>query len=461
MTLLAVIAGCGAPAGRGVGSQPPPVVLTLANANHDHAFLEPFAESASVATGGTVTIAFEDEVYKGEADAESRIVEDVATGAFDLGWVAPRPWHDRGIRAFDALIAPFLIDSYALQAAVLESDLVDEMLAGLDGTALVGLGIAPGPLRRMAMAELALGGPDSLDGKVVAVGDSAIARMTFEQLGATTFSLSSGGTLGPVDATEAQLGAILGNGYHRDLPEIALDLVVWPRPIIFFANRAAFDALTDEQQTGIRSAADQFGSVALTAARDEDTSAATDLCADGARLTVVGEEARLAWVAAVQPVYDELATDDATASVLERIAELKAQIDAPATTAACDLVEPSPSTAPTDGSSDVGFPDGTYQASISAAEMQAFWEANDTPLELRERCPCEFEFTLEDGVWTGDDGSTWMPSFFGDRLSLADREGEFTLRWRYDPESEEVSFSVLDGEFLKSHFEPKPFRRVH
>jgi TRAP-type C4-dicarboxylate transport system substrate-binding protein len=460
MTLLALIAGCGAQTGRGVGSQPAPVVLTLANANHDHAFLQPFAEAVSVATDGTVTIAFEDEVYKGEADAESRIVEDVVTGTFDLGWVAPRPWHDRGITAFDALMAPFLIDSYALQAAVLEGNLADEMLAGLDGTGLVGLGIAPGPLRRMATAGVPLDSPSSIAGTVVAVHDSGVARMTFEELGATTVSLSSGGALGSAEALEQQLGSILGNGYHRDLPEIALDLVVWPRPIIFFANQAAFDALTDEQRIGIRTAADQFASVALTAAQDEDTSAARDLCADGAHLTVVGEEARLAWVAAVQPVYDELAMDETTASVLERIADLKTQTAAPAATAPCDLAEASPSAAP-GGSSDVGFPDGTYQATISAAEIQTFWEANDTPQEWREPCPCEFEFTLEDGVWTGDDGSTWMPSFFGDRLSLADREGEFTLRWRYDPESEEVSFSVLDGEFLKSHFEPKPFRRVH
>jgi TRAP-type C4-dicarboxylate transport system substrate-binding protein len=460
MTLLAVLAGCGTQTGRGVGSQPAPVVLTFANANHDHAFLQPFAEAVSVATDGTVTIAFEDEVYKGDADAESRIVEDVVSGGFDLGWVAPRPWHDRGVTAFDALMAPFLIDSYPLQAAVLAGDLADEMLAGLDGTGLIGVGIAPGPLRRMASSGVPLDAPGSIAGGVVAVHDSGVARMTFEALGATTVSLSSGGALGSADALEQQLGSILGNGYHRDLAEIAVDLVVWPRPIIIFANEAAFDRLTEQQRAGIRTAADQFASVALTSAQDEDMAAARDLCADGAHLTVVGEDARQAWIAAVQPVYDELATDQTTASALERISDLKSQTVAPAEASACDVAEGSPSAPPPVGSSDVGFPDGTYQATITAAEMETFWEVHNTPPEWREPCPCEFEFTLENGVWTGDDGSTWMPSFFGDRLSLADREGEFTLRWRYDPASEEVSFSVLDGDFLRTHFEPKPFRRV-
>ena len=120
--------------------------------------LEPFAEAVATSTGGTVTIQFEDEVHAGETAYESAIIDDVAAGSFDLGWVAPRPWHAKGVTTFDALMAPFLVDSYALQRAVLESDLEREMLAGLDGTGLVGLGILPGPMRRVAMAEGRLSG---------------------------------------------------------------------------------------------------------------------------------------------------------------------------------------------------------------------------------------------------------------------------------------------------------------
>ena len=568
VTLLVVTAACSAQTGRGVGSQPASMVLTLANGNDGHEFLQPFADAVSVATDGTVTIEFQDGAHRGEANYETQIVDDVVKGVYDLGWVAPRPWHDRGITTFDAIMAPFLIDSYALQGAVLEGDLTDQMLAGLDGTGLVGLGIAPGPLRRMATAGIALDAADSLAGKVVAIHDSAIARMTFEQLGATTVSLPSGGTLGAVDALEQQLDSILGNRYHEDLPEVAVDLAVWPRPIILFANKARFDALSDEQRAGIRSAADQFASLALTAAEGEDTSAVRDLCADGAKLILAGAEVRAALLAAVQPVYDELARDQTTAAMLERIAALKTQTAAPAATASCATAEASPTTAPGGGfpegiyearlscadleaywaghptpadqrfpcplvmgftledgewvesygeswdysffgdhvqlgdftmrwtwdgehltfseveggtpgdaqawttkpfvklespsTPEVGFPDGTYQATISGDEMQAFWEANDVPLDAREPCPCEFEFTLEDSVWTGGDGSTWMPSFFGDRLTLADREGEFTLRWRYDPQTEEVTFSDVDGGIdLKMYFAAKPFDRVN
>ena len=114
----------------------------------------------------------------------------------------------------------------------------------------------------------------------------------------------------------------------------------------------------------------------------------------------------------------------------------------------------------------VGFPDGTYRAQISAEEMETFWEAHDVPVGLREPCPCDREFTLRDGVWTGEDGSLWEPSFFGDKLTLADPEGAFTLRWRFDPQVEEVTIVEVDAgggdeeAHLESVFMVKPFDLV-
>jgi TRAP-type C4-dicarboxylate transport system substrate-binding protein len=569
---LILIGACAAPTGRGVGSQPASVVLTFANSGHEHQYLEPFADAASLATDGTVKIEFKDQVHKSEPAYETKIIDDVVKGDYDLGWVAPRPWHDKGVMSFDALMAPFLIDTYALQAAVLGGDLEDQMLAGLDGSGLVGLGIAPGPLRRIATDGIALDGPESLAGKVVAINDSAIARMTFEGLGATTVSIPGGGALGDAVAVEQQFGSILGNRYHHDLGDVVADLALWPRPLILFANQSAFQALSDAQQDGLRAAADQYASWSLADAEAEDESAIRDLCADGANLVVAGAEARAALLAAVQPVYVELAKDAPTKAFLDRIADLKAATAAPAAAASCAMAEASPTAAsrggfpdgiyearlscaeleafwadhPTpaemrfpcpmvmgftlDGDSwvenygekwnfsflgdhvelgdftmrwtfdgkqltfsdmvggapghaqawttkpftkldkspipDVGFPDGTYVAQISSDEMRAFWEANDVPLDMRVPCPCESRFSLENGVWTGDDGSTWTPSFFGNHLTLTDREGEFTLRWRFDPQVEEVTFSDVEAPEgdrigLEMFFKVKAFDRVN
>ncbi len=148
-----VVTACGAPPGRGVGSQPASIVLTLANGNHGNECCSRSRKPSRRRQAGRSRSDFEDGVHTGEPAYESAIIDDVAAGTYDLAWVAPRPWHAKGVTTFDALMAPFLVDSYALQQAVLESDLEQDMLAGLEGTGLVGLGVLPGPLRRIAMAD--------------------------------------------------------------------------------------------------------------------------------------------------------------------------------------------------------------------------------------------------------------------------------------------------------------------
>ena len=386
-------------------------------------------------TGGTVTIEFEDGVHAGEPAYESAIIDDVAAGTYDLAWVAPRPWHAKGVTSFDALMAPFLVDSYALQQAVLESDLEQEMLAGLEGTGLVGLGILPGPLRRVAMAEGAFRAPGDLRGKLVGIGDSKIAAMTFEALGATTKTLPSGAVLDGEDAVEQQLGSVVGNRYHKDLPHVTVDLALWPRPVILFANKARFDTLSSEQQTALRGVAKQLVASTTEAVEAEDASALATLCADDADLVVAGDDAKAGLLTAVGPVYDELKKDAATASMMERIAEMKAGIPASASIAAC----PGPSASPAPQTAG-GFPEGTYEARLSCDELEAYWAAHpELPVEDRFPCPFVMGFTLKDDTLVENYGERWKFSFFGDHVQL----GNFTMRWSWD--GKQVTFSEIDG----------------
>ena len=572
LTVALVGAACAVAPGRGVGSQPASIVLSVANGNHDHVALEPFADAVATSTGGTVTLRFEDAAHGGDPAYESAIIDDVAAGTYDLAWVAPRPWHAKGVTTFDALMAPFLVDSYALQQAVLDSDLQRDMLAGLDGTGLVGLGILPGPMRRVAMAEGGFRAPGDLRGKRIGIGDSAIAAMTFETLGATTTTLPSGAVLRGEDAVEQQLGSVVGNRYQKDLPHVTVDVALWPRPMILFANKGRFDSLSVEQQAALRGAAKPLVASTTAAVEAEDVSAVAELCADAADLVIAGDDAKAALMTAVRPVYDELKKDAKTASMLDRIAEMKAGI--PATTSIVTCPSPSGSPGPQtaggfpegtyearlscdelkaywaahpelpvedrspcpvvmgftlkdntlienygerwkfsffgdhiqlgnftlrwswDGQQltfseiqggeegdeqawtakpfvkledpttpAVGFPDGTYVAQISAEELQAYWDAHDVPIDQRVACPCEREFSLRDGVWTGDDGSLWEPSFFGDKLTLTDRIGSFTVRWKFDPQLEEVTFVDVEAgggaeeRDLTNFFTVKPFDR--
>ena len=182
--LVAASLVAGACESRGVGEQPSTTTLTFANALVEHPELEPFANEVARLSKGSLEITFEDQ-DDADINAEAALIDDVVAGRFDMGWVAQRPWPALGVRSFDALVAPLLIDSYELQAAVLADPLADEMLAGLEGRGIVGLGIVPGPLRYLAAKDRPFITPDALEGVTVGVDDTVIAHEMVKALGAT------------------------------------------------------------------------------------------------------------------------------------------------------------------------------------------------------------------------------------------------------------------------------------
>ena len=64
-------------------------------------------------------------------DAEQQVVRAVAAGKVDLGWAGARVFDTMGVTSFQALQAPMLIDSYALEQAVRERHARPDA-AGLD-----------------------------------------------------------------------------------------------------------------------------------------------------------------------------------------------------------------------------------------------------------------------------------------------------------------------------------------
>ena len=66
----------------------------------------------------------------------------------DLGWVGTRVFDTMGVKSFQALTAPMLVDSYALENAVIESGITDQMMEGLDELDVVGLAVLADGLRK-------------------------------------------------------------------------------------------------------------------------------------------------------------------------------------------------------------------------------------------------------------------------------------------------------------------------
>ena len=94
-------------------------------------------------------------------DAEQQVVRAVAAGKADLGWAGARVFDTMGVSSFQALQAPMLIDSYALEQAVAASDTPGQMLQGLTKVGVRGLGVLGDGLRKpIAVKQPMLGAAD-------------------------------------------------------------------------------------------------------------------------------------------------------------------------------------------------------------------------------------------------------------------------------------------------------------
>ena len=133
------------------GGGGPPVELRLADTNGELDFapaVEYFVRRVEQLSGGDLRIEVVNEWGDYASDAEQQVVRGVAGGEVDLGWAGTRVFDTLGVKSFQALTAPMLVDSYRLENAVIESGITEQMMNELDELDVVGLGVLPDGLRK-------------------------------------------------------------------------------------------------------------------------------------------------------------------------------------------------------------------------------------------------------------------------------------------------------------------------
>lgn len=98
-----------------------------------------FADALAERSGGALTAEFQYECCGRNADNEQTLLEQVLSGEAELGWVGVRAFAQTGTMAFEPLITPLLIRSYAAEQTAIESDVANGVLAQLEPLGLVGL----------------------------------------------------------------------------------------------------------------------------------------------------------------------------------------------------------------------------------------------------------------------------------------------------------------------------------
>ncbi len=339
LAVAAVIAtGCGAEStgsGGSVATAVPAesdeaVVLRLANSYGELDQLPAvayFVDRVEELSGGEIVITVADSYGNFTPDVEGRIVSHVATGDMDLGWVGSRVFDTIGVKSLEALTAPMLVDSYALQYAIIESGMTDEMLRSLDDVGVVGLGVLADGLRKPIGINGPIVGPADWAGIGFGTYTSEVQEQTIRALGATPAQV-----FGP--RREAAIlddtigGFEMGLLIYQDpkwvelAPYVTVNVNLWPQMDVLIASPDGIETLTDEQRGWLQEAAADAASRSGALA-DTETAAVEVACESGARFAEASDANVAALRDMLAPVYAELESDPHTKMFIEQIQALK------------------------------------------------------------------------------------------------------------------------------------------
>jgi TRAP-type C4-dicarboxylate transport system substrate-binding protein len=423
-----------------------PRVLTMAQPNAIlGSQLTGLADEVSRRSAGTLQIEFESSWRIGETKYEAATIDDVKAGKVDMAWVGARVFDTVGVNSLEALVAPMLIDSYDLQRAVFDAGIPEQMLDGLKEIGLVGIGVLPGPMRKMLGVSKPFLRPADFAGAVIGTQDSAVAAQTMMAVGATPLAVPSSAQLAGLDGYEQALPSIAGNKYEAVAGFVTANLNLWPRPLVIIMGSNAFKSLTPDQQTILHEATAAAIPGALADSRTEDTDAARTLCRNGMTLAVASHGDLSDLRAAFQPVYQQLGSHPATKEYLDEIQNLKQKLAAAPEDPEC------PTTEPANSSSANGFPSGTYDTTVSASDYSEQcitdmnMDKNGIPSKSRQRATFNKGSVQLFGEVNGAMEAGYIGTYevFRDRVTFTDPGGTFSARWSADANT--LTFTEFDG----------------
>ena len=399
-----------------------PVVLRLANTNGQLDFtpaVADFVRRVDDLSDGALRIKVVNDWGDLGTDAEQQVVKDVSAGRIDLGWVGTRVFDTMGVGSFRALTAPMLIDSYALENAVIESGVTDTMMEGLDDLDVVGLGVLPDGLRRPIGVAGPIRGPADWQGITFGTLSSNGQAEAIRALGAT-----------PVRAGRSDRDEKLENGtmqgfetsvwvhqhnptLGRLAPYVTSNVALWPQMDVLLATPARLEALSDRQRAWLAKAADAAAARSSDLA-ETDARAVGDDCSAGTRFAKASDAELAALESAFAPVYASLQRDSQAKAFIERIQALKRSTPAePGLSVPSACTGRAPTRPGVSAAKPPSYLNGTYRWVLTQKDAD---EAGDRDTGY----PHVNTITLKDGRLEGGcygvDGGTY--SVQGDRITF-------------------------------------------
>ena len=370
--LCLVTSGCSGSVDKAGGAVPEPT-RTLKLLNPRFAVeVEPFVDEVAKLSAGALVLEQGEQFERGSAESEVEAIKALQAGRTDLAVVPVRAFGLVGVRSFDALIAPMEVDSMSLQQQVLSSDVATDMVSGVEGLGLKGIGILPGPMRFPAGITRPLRTPNDFNAARIAFNASAVGERSLRALNAIPVKSGFEGTdMSGYDGLEQQIGSIAGNRYDDDVKWITGNAQLWPRPLAVVANADSFDSLSDAQRGWLTEAV-QNAIPSMAALQREDEGLGV-LCRRGKAQIIQASSAQIKQLRdGFAPVYQWLRGDGSTARYLDQIDALKAGgVTAdPNDVPDCSQLSQSSAGTPSASAPEAVSPiDGNYLAKITKSDL--------------------------------------------------------------------------------------------
>jgi TRAP-type C4-dicarboxylate transport system substrate-binding protein len=275
-----------------------------------------FVDAVGRLSNGRLRVTVADHYGDGDAAAETEMVTAIAAGTLDGGFPASRAFGLAGLHGLDAVDAPFTLTTYAAQRSLVSGPGAGVLLATLDGSGVVGLGLTVGPLRRPWSVSAPLTEARNWRGVSFRTFHNTVQADTVAALGGSpvdaSYTFPDLVLQGTLQAVETDVAQYVRNGYGRLLPVLAGDVVLWPRMPVIAMSRQRFDALPAPQQKWLRAAAGEAVRASADHAYD-DSAFVEPLCRTGVRVAPAAPGQLAELRRAVAPVLDRLAGDPVTA----------------------------------------------------------------------------------------------------------------------------------------------------
>jgi TRAP-type C4-dicarboxylate transport system substrate-binding protein len=327
----AVTAGCGASAGGDKAGGPAggPVVLRMASTgSNPPPPVEDFIHLVGTLSDRSIRIQVINLWGDYSPSNEAQAVHAVAIGAADLSWAGSEAMDIIGDPGFRALSAPMLIDSYALEKAVLKTAMPARMLAGLSLVHVTGLAVLGEGLRHPIAVRRPLLAPADWRGLSIGTYRSGVQEQAIRALGATPMVAFGSYRVhylitGAIQGFELDMMRYVHNVPVLSARYVTANVALWPLFDVLFANPARLGSLTAQQRGWLRQAAQEAAASSVSLVANQNARYIKQACAVGARFATATPEELAALHRAFAPLYRSLEADPQTRAFIGQIQQLK------------------------------------------------------------------------------------------------------------------------------------------